>query len=77
MYDRHPIYEKFISLTAVQAGKEDRQFWKVTVSKKDYAPDFRSAEEKLLYLLSHFIEKIPAVWFRRNYRIRNFISVMF
>lgn len=57
MYDRHPIYEKFISLTAVQAGKEDRQFWKVTVSKKDYAPDFRSAEEKLLYLLSHFIEK--------------------
>lgn len=57
MYDRHIIYEKFISLTAVQAGKEDRQYWKATVSKRDYAPDFRSAEEKLLYLLSHFIEK--------------------
>lgn len=57
MYDRKPVYEKFISLTAVQAGKEDRQYWKVRVSKKDYAPDFRSAEDKLLYLLSHFIEK--------------------
>ncbi len=57
MYDRKPVYEKFISLTAVQAGKEDRQYWKVRVSKKDYASDFRSAEDKLLYLLSHFIEK--------------------
>ncbi len=57
VYDRYTVYEKFISLTAVQAGKEDRQFWKVTVSKKDHAPDFRSAQDKLLYLLSHFIEK--------------------
>ena len=56
-YDRKVVYEKFISLTAVQAGKEGRPFWKVTVSKKDFAPDFRSAQDKLLYLLSHFIEK--------------------
>lgn len=57
VYDRYPVYEKFISLTAVQAGKEERQYWKATVSKKDRAPDFRSAEDKLLYLLSHFIER--------------------
>ncbi len=56
-YDRKVVYEKFISLTAVQAGKEGHPFWKVTVSKKDFAPDFRSAQDKLLYLLSHFIEK--------------------
>ena len=57
MYDRKPVYEKFISLTAVQAGKEDRQFWKARVSKTDFSPDFRTARDKLLYLLSHFIEK--------------------
>ena len=57
MYDREPLYEKYISLTAVQAGKEENQYWKITVSQKDHAPDFRSSRDKLLYLLSHFIER--------------------
>ena len=56
-YDRRTVYEKFISLTAVQAGKEDKPLWKTEVSLKDYAPDFRSAQDKLLYLLAHFIER--------------------
>lgn len=56
-YNRHMVYEKFISLTAVQAGKEEKPLWKAVVSLKDYAPDFRSSQDKLLYLLSHFIER--------------------
>ncbi len=56
-YNRLSVYEKYISLAAIQAGKEERPLWKTTVSLKDYAPDFRSAQDKLLYLLSHFIEK--------------------
>ena len=56
-YERHPVYEKYISLTAVQIGKEEQPLWKTTVSLSDYAPDFRSAQDKLLYLLSHFIER--------------------
>ena len=56
-FNRQAVYEKFISLTAVQAGKEETPLWKTTVSLADYAPDFRSAQDKLLYLLSHFIER--------------------
>ena len=56
-YNRLDEYEKFITITAVPAGKTEQPLWKTTVSLKDYAPDFRSAQDKLLYLLSHFIEK--------------------
>lgn len=56
-YNRLDVYEKYITLTAVQADKTERPLWKTTVSLKDYASDFRSAQDKLLYLLSHFIEK--------------------
>ena len=56
-YNRLDEYEKFITITAVPAGKSDQPLWKTTVSLKDYAPDFRSAQDKLLYLLSHFIER--------------------
>ena len=56
-YNRQSVYEKFISLSAVQTGKEETPLWKTTVSLQDYAPDFRSAQDKLLYLLSHFIER--------------------
>lgn len=56
-YNRLNVYEKYISLTAIQTGKDETPLWKTTVSLKDYAPDFRSAQDKLLYLLSHFIEK--------------------
>lgn len=51
------LYKKYISLTAADAKNTKNQYWKVTVSKEDDAPDFRSAEDMLLYLLSHFIEK--------------------
>ena len=56
-YNRLDVYEKYITLTAVQADKAEQPLWKTTVSLKDYASDFRSAQDKLLYLLSHFIEK--------------------
>ena len=56
-YNRLDEYEKYITLTAVYAGKEGSPLWKTTVSLKDYAPDFRSAQDKLLYLLSRFIER--------------------
>ena len=56
-YNRYDTHEKYISLTAVDAGKTEQPLWKTTVSLKDYASDFRSAQDKLLYLLSHFIER--------------------
>lgn len=56
-YERLTVYKKYISLTAVQAGKNEQPLWKTTVYLKDYASDFRSAQDKLLYLLSHFIER--------------------
>ena len=56
-YNRLDEYEKFITITAVPAGKREQPLWKTTVSLKDYASDFRSAQDKLLYLLSHFIER--------------------
>ena len=56
-YNRYDTYEKYISLTAVPAENDKQPLWKTTVSLKDYASDFRSAQDKLLYLLSHFIEK--------------------
>ncbi len=56
-YNRLDEYEKFITITAVPAEKDTLPLWKTTVSLKDYAPDFRSAQDKLLYLLSHFIER--------------------
>lgn len=56
-YNRYDMYEKYITITAV-AAKNDRQpLWKTSVSMKDYASDFRSSQDKLLYLLSHFIER--------------------
>ena len=56
-YNRLDEFEKYISLTAVQSGRNETPLWKTTVSLKDYAPDFRSAQDKLLYLLSRFIER--------------------
>ena len=56
-YNRLDEYEKYITITAVPAGKSETPLWKTTVSLKDYASDFRSAQDKLLYLLFHFIER--------------------
>lgn len=56
-YNRYDMYEKYITITAVPADNDKQPLWKTTVSLKDYASDFRSAQDKLLYLLSHFIEK--------------------
>ena len=56
-YNRYDMFEKYITITAVPAEKDQQPLWKTTVSMKDYASDFRSAQDKLLYLLSHFIEK--------------------
>ena len=56
-YNRMDVFEKYITITAVPAEKGKQPLWKTTVSLKDYASDFRSAQDKLLYLLSHFIEK--------------------
>ena len=57
LYDRRAVYDKYIALTAVRADKSTEPLWKVTVSKRDFSPDFRSAQDRLLYVLSHLIEK--------------------
>ncbi|HAW33393.1 MAG TPA: hypothetical protein DCX19_01970, partial [Alphaproteobacteria bacterium] len=44
-------------LTAVEAVKPNGALWKATVSKRDFSPDFRSSQDRLLYVLSRLIEK--------------------
>lgn len=51
------FFRKYIFLNAVETKNKKNQYWKITVSELSRAPDFRAAEGKLLYLLSHFIEK--------------------
>ena len=57
LYDRRAVYDKFIALTAVEAVKPNGALWKATVSKRDFSPDFRSSQDRLLYVLSRLIEK--------------------
>ena len=57
LYDRRAVYDKFIALTAVEAVEPNGALWKATVSKRDFSPDFRSSQDRLLYVLSRLIEK--------------------
>lgn len=57
LYARTRLYSKFLRLRAVDAADSKREYWKVTVIKEDFAEDFRSAQNDLLYLLDRYIEK--------------------
>ncbi len=57
VYDRRTIFNKYITITALQAGNPRRQYWKASVLRQDEEEPFRQSEDYLLYLLSLFIEK--------------------
>lgn len=57
LYARTRLYSKFLYLRALDSADSKREYWKVTVIKEDFAEDFRSAQNALLYLLDRYIEK--------------------